>query len=197
MRITVKETISEIIGFILKSCVLSSDPENEFALRRKDMHLESQLKKAQDAQSVQLAAAHTRLKKLNEEYETSMQECHAIASRKASHHVQVTHDLENQYEHKLALEMERYDALSEEIEAVQQRCEGLLEAQQTQHLIAIRNAEVRTKRVEKELRQQIDRLHEDARHNEQMFREVFSVSVMWSLLYTFEWAYIGTGSTRT
>ena len=53
----------------------------------------------------------------------------APPDKKDAHHVQVTHELENQYEHKLALEMERYDKLSEEIEAIQQRCEGLLEAQ--------------------------------------------------------------------
>lgn len=40
---------------------------------------------------------------------------------------------ENQYEQKLAMEMERYDQLSEEIEAIQQRCEGLLEAQTAEH----------------------------------------------------------------
>ena len=95
-------------------------------------------------------------------------------ARRGSHHVQVTHELENQYEHKLALEMERYDRLSEEIEAIQQRCEGLLQAQAAEHEGAIRDAEGRTKRVEKELRQQIERLHEDAKHNEQMFREVHS-----------------------
>lgn len=47
--------------------------------------------------------------------------------------VQVTQELENQYEHRLAVELDRYDRLSEEVEAVQQRCEGLLEAQQQEH----------------------------------------------------------------
>jgi hypothetical protein len=72
----------------------------------------------------------------------------------------VIHDLENAYESKLSLEMERYDRLSEEIEDVQQRCEGLLEAQRHEHEAAIRAAEGRTKKIEKELRLQIDRLHE-------------------------------------
>lgn len=43
-------------------------------------------------------------------------------------------ELENQYEHRLAVELDRYDRLSEEVEAVQQRCEGLLEAQQQEHV---------------------------------------------------------------
>ena len=55
---------------------------------------------------------------------------------------------------------------------IQQRCESLLQAQTIEHEAAIRDAEGRTKRVEKELRQQIERLYEDAKHNEHMFREV-------------------------
>ena len=146
--------------------------ENDFALHRKDLDWEAELKHAQDEREGLLAAERVRFEELQDRHEKSMREYRADAARKGSHHIQVTHELENQYEHKLALEMERYDRLSEEIEAIQQRCEGLLEAQQREHETAIRNAEGRTKRVEKELRQQIDRLHEDAKHNEQMFREV-------------------------
>jgi len=90
----------------------------------------------------------------------------------SSENEKATLDLENQYEHKLALELERFDDLSEEIESIQQRCESLLQAQTKEHEAAIRDAEGRTKRVEKELRQQIERLYKDAKHNEQMFREV-------------------------
>lgn len=90
----------------------------------------------------------------------------------SSENEKATLDLENQYEHKLALELERFDDLSEEIESIQQRCESLLQAQTIEHEDAIRVAEGRTKRVEKELRQQIERLYKDAKHNEQMFREV-------------------------
>ena len=90
----------------------------------------------------------------------------------SSENEKATLDLENQYEHKLALELERFDDLSEEIESIQQRCESLLQAQTKDHEAAIRDAEGRTKRVEKELRQQIERLYKDAKHNEQMFREV-------------------------
>jgi len=90
----------------------------------------------------------------------------------SSKNEKATIELENQYEHKLALELERFDHLSEEIESIQQRCESLLQAQTIEHEAAIRDAEGRTKRVEKELRQQIERLYEDAKHNEHMFREV-------------------------
>lgn len=42
----------------------------------------------------------------------------------------VMQEVENQYEHRLAVELDRYDRLSEEVESVQQRCESLLESQQ-------------------------------------------------------------------
>lgn len=146
--------------------------ENEFALHRKDLDWEAELKHGQDDREIKLAAERARFENLQDAYDTVIREHRADMARRGSHHVQVTHELENQYEHKLALEMERYDRLSEEIEAIQQRCEGLLQAQAAEHEGAIRDAEGRTKRVEKELRQQIERLHEDAKHNEQMFREV-------------------------
>lgn len=56
-------------------------------------------------------------------------------------HAQVTQELENQYEHRLAVELDRYDRLSEEVETVQQRCEGLLEAQQQEHQWELRARE--------------------------------------------------------
>lgn len=55
--------------------------------------------------------------------------------------LQVTQELENQYEHRLAVELDRYDRLSEEVETVQQRCEGLLEAQQHEHQWELRARE--------------------------------------------------------
>lgn len=57
------------------------------------------------------------------------------------YNAKVTQELENQYEHRLAVELDRYDKLSEEVETVQQRCEGLLEAQQQEHQWELRAAE--------------------------------------------------------
>ena len=85
-------------------------------------------------------------------------------------------EAENQYEQKIALEMERYDKLSEDMEAIQQRCESLLDAQQSEHETSMRDARARIKRVEKELRLQIHLLHDDAKHSEKTFREVLSHS---------------------
>lgn len=53
----------------------------------------------------------------------------------------VTQELETQYEHRLAVELDRFDRLSEEVEAVQQRCEGLLETQQQEHQWELRARE--------------------------------------------------------
>ena len=88
----------------------------------------------------------------------------------SSKNEKATIELENQYEHKLALELERFDHLSEEIESIQQRC-SLLQAQTIEHEAAIRDAEGRTKRVGGAAPTN-ERLYEDAKHNEHMFREV-------------------------
>lgn len=53
----------------------------------------------------------------------------------------MTQELENQYEHRLAVELDRFDRLSEEVETVQQRCEGLLEAQHQEHQWELRARE--------------------------------------------------------
>ena len=60
-----------------------------------------------------------------------------MAMAPIAHAVQVTQELENQYEHRLATELERYDRLAEEMEAMRQRCEGLLEAQVQQPLVSL------------------------------------------------------------
>ena len=49
--------------------------------------------------------------------------------RRSADHVRVTQELENEYEHKLAMELERFDRLSEAMETMRQRCEGLLGSQ--------------------------------------------------------------------
>jgi hypothetical protein len=46
---------------------------------------------------------------------------------------QVRQELQNQNEHKLSLEMERFDKLSEEMELMRQRCEGLIGGQEIRH----------------------------------------------------------------
>ncbi len=62
----------------------------------------------------------------------------ATAARREARHGATTIELEGAYEHKLALEMGRFDALAEEIEAVEQRCEGLLSAASAEHARALR-----------------------------------------------------------
>ncbi|CAM9388939.1 unnamed protein product, partial [Hapterophycus canaliculatus] len=89
----------------------------------------------------QLAAKDARFDELFSKHEALKRENVEELDKKDRHHVQVTQELENQYEHRLAVELDRYDRLSEEVETVQQRCEGLLEAQQQEHQWELRARE--------------------------------------------------------
>jgi len=63
--------------------------------------------------------------------------------------------VEDQYEHKLAVEMERYDKLSEEIELMKDECNAKLEDQKLQSETTIREYEQRANRMEQQLRHQV------------------------------------------
>ena len=63
--------------------------------------------------------------------------------------------MEDQYEHKLAVEMERYDKLSEDIELMKDECNAKLEDQKMQSETAMREFEQRANRMEQQLRHQV------------------------------------------
>ena len=53
--------------------------------------------------------------------------CHTRLPHTAtSLHYQLLTETENQYEHKLAVQVDRFDRLSEDTEVLKQRCEGLM-----------------------------------------------------------------------
>ncbi len=56
--------------------------------------------------------------------------------------------MENQYEHKLALEMERYDALNEEMEVMRQRLSETIELNGLAHADQIKSLKDELKRNE-------------------------------------------------
>ena len=138
----------------------------------KDLDWEIEIKRVNEEKDNLIAAEQARYSDLQRLHEETKTKHLGMVQRKEDNHVKVTQELENQYEFKLAMEMERYDKLSEEIEAIQQRCEGLLEAQAAEHESKVRDHDAKAKRVEKELRMEIDKLQDDAKHNEQAFKEV-------------------------
>lgn len=144
----------------------------EFALHRKELEAEAELRRAHDGHEARVSDETARFHALSETHQETVRAHQAEVAAHESKHVQAMHQVENRYEHQLAVEMGRYDELTEEISSIQQQCDGLLQAQAHEHEALIRAQESRAKHLEKELRQQIDRLHEDAKHNEQTFREV-------------------------
>ena len=140
--------------------------DNDFAIRRKEMDMETEIKRMMEDREEQVQAEQVRYNQLSITHDDFKQRHFAEMQRANENHGKVTQELENQYEFKLATEMERYDRLSEEIEAIQQRCAGLLDAQAEEHREKMHKHEAHSKKNEKDLKLQIEKLLEDAKHNE-------------------------------
>ncbi|CAM9454212.1 unnamed protein product, partial [Discosporangium mesarthrocarpum] len=169
-----QEDIEEQFGQVteLKKTLEDLKSEHAFSLHRKAAEWMDDLKQAGEEKESQLAAKDARYEDLHQRHESMIRDNLEELDKKDRNHVQVMQELENQYEHRLAIELDRYDKLSEEVEAVQQRCEGLLEAQQQEHESDLRLREQAGRKMEKELRIQIKRLQEDKNYNDQMYKEV-------------------------
>ena len=92
--------------------------------------------------------------------------------RTDAEHVRVVQEVENQYEHKLALELERYDALSEQVESMRQECEILLDSAEAAHTAALKDKETAAAAREAELQRQLDALHENVETNKKRFKTI-------------------------
>lgn len=168
----IEEQRAEVEGMTKRLQEMKSD--HEFALHRKDIEWENEMKRVNEEKEVFMTAEQSRFNELQKVHDEMKSKHWNDITRKQDNHIKVMQELENQYEFKLSMEMERYDKLSEEIESIQQRCEGLLEAHAQEHEARVREHEAKSKRIEKELKLEIDRLQDDAKHNEQAFNEVLN-----------------------
>mmetsp|Transcript_11375 Transcript_11375/g.34050 ORF Transcript_11375/g.34050 Transcript_11375/m.34050 type:complete len:918 (-) Transcript_11375:1362-4115(-) len=146
--------------------------QQDLTLHRRDLDWETELKHSQANKSRQLSVAHTRYELLEAKYQLEVTEHKHDLSCVDTRQMHAARETENKVSSRLAIELERYDTLNQEVANIQLRCDGLMRSQMREHESAIRNSENKTMRIELEMRQQIDRLHEDSKHNEQMFREV-------------------------
>jgi len=146
--------------------------ENEMALHMKDMDWQAELKAISEERDSIIQSERTKYSLLQEKFDSTVRKHNEEVELKDAYRVQVVQENENQYEHKLAVEMERFDRLAEEIEAMQQKCEGLLEAQAADHERHTRQIEQKASKTEKLLAMQISRMKDDMEHNEAMYREV-------------------------
>ena len=84
-------------------------------------------------QEVAIATERVRYDQLQNRYDAYIRERMEERSRLQGDHAKLAQDLENQYEMKLALEMERYDRLAEHMERLKQGCESLLREAKVRH----------------------------------------------------------------
>ncbi|GMH81547.1 hypothetical protein TrVE_jg1075 [Triparma verrucosa] len=162
-----KEEVSE-----LQKKLLDLKSENEYELHNKESMWQKEFKELTEERETVLVAERNRYESLQDGFDHYKREQKEKFEIEESNHLQITQEQENQFEHKLAVEMERFDRLAEEIEAMQQKCEGLLESQAAEHERQTRALEQKSIKQEKQLNMIIQRMKEDAEHNEKMYREV-------------------------
>jgi chromosome segregation ATPase len=146
----------------------------DYSLHRKDTEWGEQLKIQKDEFEVMLTAERTKYEELQLRHEQHVREHMDEVDTREADHAQVTQELENQYEHKLAMEMERFDKLSEEMELMRQRCEGLLEAQESKHQKQLLQERTEYEKIIKERTEKLKQLVEDLKYNEVKFEEILS-----------------------
>ena len=78
-------------------------------------------------------------------------------------HVKLTQKMESEYEHKLGVEMLRFDKLSEDMETLTQRCEEALQKQEDVLRSEITRIKTEHTLVSRKLRQEADDLQAKVR----------------------------------
>ncbi|RHY01971.1 hypothetical protein DYB25_005481 [Aphanomyces astaci] len=114
---------------------------------------------------------------LEQRYQNSLRKHSDEVAQKESNHATFSQELENRYEHKLAMEIARYDRLSEEMETTRQQCAMLIEAQDKQQKVVLENERRAANSRAKEQVQQIyliKRVKEDLTYNHVKFEEILS-----------------------
>merc|ERR1719197_2168500 len=134
----------------------------KYNLHLKDSEWAEKMAKQAEAMDEALAEERARYEQLQQRHEAYVRDHMEEKERTDAEHVRVVQEVENQYEHKLALELERYDALSEQVESMRQECEILLDSAEAAHTAALKDKETAAAAREAELQRQLDALHENA-----------------------------------
>ena len=80
--------------------------------------------------------------------------------------------LEDQYEHKLSNEMDRYDRVCEDITLLKEQYTAKLEEDKKKHQEFVKEMESKHNKTELNLRHQIEKLMEESKFNDSTYREV-------------------------
>ncbi|CAM9179293.1 unnamed protein product, partial [Phaeothamnion confervicola] len=148
--------------------------EQEYTLHRRAAAAAEEHKRLAEERDAALAAEHARFNELRKRHEEAVATSAAEAARREQQHIQVTQELENRYEHRLAVELDRYDRLAEEMELTRQRCRDALDAATAERDSDARNREATARRAEREARAAAARAAEERAHDVQAGAETLA-----------------------
>ncbi|RHY33666.1 hypothetical protein DYB32_002016 [Aphanomyces invadans] len=141
----------------------------DFSLHSKENEWIDRLRFLKEECERSLVQERVRYEELEQRYQTSLRKHSDEFAQKESNHATISQELENRYEHKLAMEIARYDRLSEEMETTRQQCAMLIEAQDKQQKIVLENERRAANSRAKE-----QRVKEDLTYNHVKFEEILS-----------------------
>ena len=150
------ETTSSITE--LKKKIQDMKSDHDYTSHVKEAQWSDQLKRQKEEADAALKLEVNHFEKLQTRHEETVRTNIEELERINAEHVKVTQELSNEYEHKLADEMNRYDVLSEAMERMRQRCESLLGEQDAEHRERVVSLEMESNaRIEK-LNAAVDKL---------------------------------------
>ena len=112
-----------------------------------------------------------RFEELQQKHEETIQRHVKDLEIKDKTHLSTVHELENQYEHRLAVEMKSCDQLLHKMESLQATCEKSLKDQETSYEKKIWVIGQVNEKEGKKLNATIARMREDAAEAQRIFRE--------------------------
>jgi len=165
-----EEHINEIVELQKKVADLQS--KFTFEIRNMEFAHSEEQRKITEAHDKGLNDEKDKYDSLQRDFDTRVKELLNLQSAKDSEHVKVLSEIENQYEHKLANQIDRFDKLSEDMELLKQRCEGLLIMERKDAEKQINDLKIEARNREKRMKSENKRVKDEKSADEGAFKEI-------------------------
>jgi hypothetical protein len=166
----VEEHVNQVVE--LQKLLTETRAQNEFHARKLEVEHNDHLKKITDAHESALQKERDVFERQRNNYESRIRDLMASIESKDADHAKIVTQMENQYEHRLADQIMRYDLLSEKMQLLKQKCEGLVENERDKfaaQLSSLRSEHATTiKRMQGENRRAI----EEKATNENAYKQI-------------------------
>ena len=151
---------------------LKSRHELEMAMQSKVWH--DQLKQKTEEMDTAIAVERDRFEALNQRHEAYSREHMEEVDKREANHITSMQAMENEYEHRLAVEISRYDEVSEALERQQQGIGEEIERLKVNHMERLEKLEQQRVKEINEMQQQIELLNEELTKNEVEYKTILS-----------------------